>query len=214
MSIIDQWRGGRLRVFFPMGLVRAEVPSLERDYVPIGEGWAMPAERPIRYTVPELDGVTLDFDLRGGRLRCVGVHAESGVTPGLLRRVAATLRDASQEVFVREVVRLIEVDGEVAGEVPQAQPTNDRRMAHFGQVAEDAIAAAERTVKRAGRPPLPEAHLDRVAELHRKAELLGLPRADLISKEFPGYSAETIRNWVRLARRAGKIPPVKSKGES
>ena len=48
-----------------------------------------------------------------------------------------------------------------------------------------------------------------VAELYREAERQAVPRTEFISRHFPNYSAETIRNWVRIARERGKLAPAR-----
>lgn len=201
----------------PSKLARIEDPVwnppcltfLEKDYLPIGDGLAIPAD-PLeaRLGDDELRGLVLEFGLREGRLACVAVRSGEGgpaLTSALLRRVEPVLREVGRDLFERSVVRLIELDdGSVAGEL--AWQRGSRGVA-FGRLADEAAAVFEWT-GRTGRPSLSDAHLERVADLYREAERQGVPRTEFISRQFPNQSPGAIRNWVRQARLRGKLAPA------
>ena len=213
-DLIGTWEGGTLRVFMPLGHETVEIENLAREYTPIGDGWAIRADRP--FPLPSgIPGVTLLYDLRDGRLACVAVRSDDGgpaIGAGLLRRLEPLILAEGRALFASHVVRLVVRDGVVGGELPFARPSAGR-FVNFAEPNADVTEEAKKREPpkgRPGRPPLSDARLDRVAELYREARLQGISMAERCGKEkeFRGYSHATIRNWVRRARKREKLPPV------
>lgn len=206
---VDGWRSGNLRVYvrWPDGL--REVPELAGWYVAVGAGLALPDDR---YSAAvdnpaELRGVRADFSLRDGRLVCsriVSPAGHGGLSAALLRRLGPALAGLAREIFERHAVRLREHDGDVVGEPSWCLP--DGSFGDDPGVAEEARRSAG---PGRGRPPLSDEHLEAVARLYREAAALGVPRAAYVGRRIPGYSPETIRNWVRQARRRGLLEPAR-----
>jgi hypothetical protein len=199
---IESWQGSRLQVFMPWYPEPVRIPDLDGDYRPIGEGLAVPAG-PLTATV---DGIVLEYDLRGGSLECVGITSAADgppITWEVLRNLQHALRRIADDLFERSVVRLIQLDdGTIAGELAWKRTSHG---VHFGTTGDDVRAAT----KRMGRPPVPAERLERVAQLYREAERLGVARTAFIARQFPGYSDAAIRNWVRRARKDGMLEQLK-----
>jgi hypothetical protein len=188
----------------------------EDEYVPLGQGWAAPANpAPLTFKAgmwpdhPGLSGISLEFEVRGGRLQCVGIRSTVDgpeITSTLLRKLEPAVRQWSRFVFLVLAVRLIELeDGTVAGEKPGRAVNPEGEDVTLDELIPEAAAFYDEKGPRPGRRPLTDEHLDEVASLYREAEALGQPRGPHIEQSFPGYSPETIRNWVRRARERGKL---------
>lgn len=204
---VEDWEGGRLRVYMRTPAGDVELPELADEYRPVGGGLALRKGAAVKADVvepPELAGVELKFDLRDGRLVCVSIVSPDG-HPGLgssaLRDLGSSLAGLAAEAFARHVVRLGDRNGEVVGEPVWHQP--DGAFADPPQAV-----AAGRAGTRRGRPPLSDEHLLKIARLYREAELLGVPRTAHLARAFPHYSEVTIRNWVRAARKRGLLDPI------
>jgi hypothetical protein len=217
----DQWRRGHLRVFLRQGERRVEIPDLAAEHVLLRPGWAIPAsvfeegftfnDDPHRWPggVPGLGGIRLDFAIRDGSFRCVGIHSnEDGpaITPGLLRKLEPHVRKWTRAYFLGVIHRLIKLeDGTIAGEIPFATRSDfpaDVELDFERDVLDaDVLPLYKETGPRPGKRPLSEEHLRRVAELFTEAEELGLPRSSHIASEYPDRDRATIRNWIRYARR-------------
>lgn len=195
----------------PFGPSRTEVTGAEDvTFEPIGDGWAVWADRPVVVEPPTALGIELAFDLRDGTLECIGIRVLDGgppLTTTLLRRLGPVIHATARSLFPRMVVRLIEHEGEVAGEIP-VEPWGD-----FGTPSGDAYAEHDRrSTGHRGRRPLDREQLELVARLYREAERIKKPRTAYIARRFPNQSPATIRNWVRKARDRGYLEPHESKG--
>src|SRR2546429_2175323 len=115
-SRIESWEGGSLRLVRRQQDGYSVVATLEEDYVPLGQGWAIPAASlslPLDFTEdPELEGIVLDFEIRDGLLQCVGIRSEVG--PGLkstmLRKLGPRITDSTRAFFDERAIRLVELD--------------------------------------------------------------------------------------------------------
>lgn len=201
---IDDWNGGPLRVYAP-GPLKLFVH--EDEYEPFGDGLAV-KRGPFHERIPEISGVVLEFDLRHGRLECIAVRSVIDgpeITPMLLRTLAPRVKAVTAEVFGAAVVRLVTLeDGTVGGEALFAVMPGGIGVEFFVP-SDDAKAEFDSRQKPAGRPPLTDGHLERVADLYREAEKRRQPRGAYIAASFPNYSPAAIRNWIRLARRRGLL---------
>jgi hypothetical protein len=236
-SGLQQWKGGRLRLFMPFSavvgidgervdrwpVVGADGKQFERQYEPLGGGWAIRADRPLRVTLDEPDelrGLHVLLDMRDGVFQCVGVLSEEGttaLTTTVLRRLGPLVKDLARKHWTGFVVQLFELeDGSIAAKLPWAVAKPDGRVVQHAQPSEEALAEHDRRVRRPGRRPLSDALLEEVVETYRKAERSGAPRIEGLRAQFPGYSDETLRNWVRKARERGflgRAPSVRIAGE-
>jgi hypothetical protein len=217
---IDDWEGGRLRLFMPTPPLVDDTGRLverfeygrahEHEYRPLGDGWAIRTDLPITIALDDvqgLDGIRVELDMRDGRLQCVGVASEEengpALTTSVLRRLGPVTSDLVAYFQTVVVVRLVELeDGTVAAERPIHRPTTERP---FSSPTEPSDEFLERYAKRPGRRPLSDEHLREIARLHREAALQGTPASPYIAETFPGYARATIRNWIRKARERGYL---------
>jgi len=222
-TAIDEWKGGRLRLFMPTPpLLNTEGKVVDRIeygdagdvYEPLGDGWAIRADLPIRVAFDGnqgLDGIHVELDMREGRLQCVAVTSETkgpALTTTVLRRLGPITSDLIAHFQTLVVVRLVELeDGTIAAERPIHRPTKERPFSSPTAPSDEFL---EKRAKRPGRRPLSDEHLREVARLHREAALQGRPTSPYIAEAFPDYARATIRNWIRKARERGYI---EAKGE-
>jgi hypothetical protein len=196
-------------------LVPVETP--EREYVPIGDGWAAPKDPKLSFGRegtwphhPGLEGVILKFGIRGGHVACIGIETEEDgpeLTSSLLKKVASAVTTWSRFWSLGSLVRLVEADdGEVIGESAMRHRSLFPADATTGweqYLDPEAIEKYERGRTGPGRPALPDEFLQEVARLYVEAGRLTLPRRSYIAQHFPGYSPAAINNWIRKARLAG-----------
>jgi hypothetical protein len=153
-------------------------------------------------------------------MECVGIHSLEGgpeLTTSLLRKIEPLIRDEARSLFTFELVRLVELEDGTIGatnELMSELAVLEKKGAELthGDLRDmwalfDARYERQRR-SRPGRKRLDPEHLERVAALYREAGEIGRPHGEHIAAAFPGYSPETIRNWVRRARDEGKLGPA------
>lgn len=233
---IERWPGGRLRLYWqlpaPMVGPRGErvvrqpfvtgddqPKVVEREYRPLGEGWAIRADLPLDITLgedqpEEIRGLHVRLDMRDGSLQCVAVHSPEGgpaLTHTVLRKLGKVVSLLAERYWPDVVARLIVLeDGTIAAEWSQASPTPERPTAFFGEPGQDVLDEYHRRARRPGRRPLSDELLAEVAAVYREAERIGRPRIERLRERFPGYSDATLRNWVRKSRKRGFLGPAPS----
>lgn len=156
--------------------------------------------------------VTAEFAVHEGRVVCVEVRhrgtREAPVSSGAIRDVKledagrwALLQDAKEELQGRpSTPKEIEARNESAAffHVEYRPLQGERQVREAGR-------ALDRQVKGTrGRPPVPRAELERVAEIYRTSE----SRPVKAVKDVLGLSASQATRRVQMARKAGLIPPA------
>lgn len=205
-ALIEAWRGGELKLVADLGplgksLVKGDPGG---EYRPIGDGWAIRTDVPLALTLTL--GVDIEFDVRDGRLQCVGIRSsETGpeLTTSLLRKVEPHLRSLAREMWRLAVVRLGVHEGAVVAEEPWLHES--AAGVWWGLPGRGPEVEVEFDRRR---QPLTDEKLRRVAELYREAAIAGEPRTAHIAKAFPHYSPTAIRNWIRHARKRGFLGPA------
>jgi hypothetical protein len=235
LNPVGDWEGGPLRVYRrPAKSTRLEPPE---EYAPYGLGFAIPRS----VTWPEPNGVRLRLELVEGALRVVGVEVGELPTDHLTTRgrqlavendrltgssrartyeqlawlSTAYLRSLpidkiSKQAAMEFIVRLYRrPGGEVIGIPAHVVHSDDleveRQLIHE---TEQRLSAGKRG---GGRKPVPLERLMRAAEITRQAEHVGKSPDRQIQLRMH-VAESTAKKYLRLARKAGLLPPSTRKG--
>ena len=215
-SAVEKWVGGELRVFTPFGPTFARVideasdtpQQLVQVYRPLGNAWAIRADMP-PVVLPEL-GLELDFDVRAGRLECVGIRSIEGgpaLTATLLRQAGSSIAGIARKYWSLYVVRLRELDGEVIAVLPYGEDSAVGTQGELDVIGSD-VEQEYTTRRQRTRQPIDDALLDRIDALWKEAEDRGERSKARYVGNVLGYSPGTIRNY-RSSRDRPKASGLK-----
>jgi len=156
--------------------------------------------------------VTAEFAVHEGRVVCVEVRhrgtREAPVSSGAIRDVR--LEDAGRWALLQDAKE--ELQGRPS--TPEEIEARDESAAFFHvehralqgerQVREAGRALDQRVKGTRGRPPVPRAELERVAEVYRTSESRPVQAVERVLDLSPSQATRR----VQMARKAGLIPPA------